>query len=98
MAHRALLSGEAVGALAAAIAVTRRSHRHPARPWWAGRLGRTGLRRADLPMVGVLVGAVAVVLAAARRPAAAGQLAALAVGAGVGALATGLVDPLPARG
>ncbi len=85
----------AVG-LAAGIVVTRRSHRAPASPGWAIRVGRTRLRRSDLPVGGTLALAIALLLSIAGRRTAASLVAALGAGAAAGAVATGLADPLAA--
>lgn len=84
----------AVG-LAAGIAVTRRAHRDPISPWWDVRVGRTGLRRSDLPVGGTLAGLAAALLRRAARPRAAAIVVGLGVGAAAGAVGTGLADPLP---
>jgi len=84
----------ALGA-AAGVAVTRHAHEAPAAPWWDERVGSTPLRRSDLP----LGGAGAFLLARSlrtrghRRTAAA--VAGLGLGAALGAVGTGLLDPLP---
>jgi len=84
----------AVG-LAAGVALTRHAHRAPITPGWAERVGRTRVRRANLPVGGTLVLLVATVLHRTGRPCAAHVVAALGIGAAVGPVATGLADPLP---
>jgi hypothetical protein len=82
--------------LAAGIAVTAHSHRSPSSPGWAKRLPGTRLRWADLPVGGcVAIGAAGLLRLAGRR-APATVAAGLALGAAVGAVGTGLVEPLPA--
>lgn len=84
--------------LAVGVVVTRHSHRAPASPGWAERVGRTHLRRSDLPLGGTLALAAALVLRLTGRPYPASVVAALGMGAAAGALGTGLVDPLPPLG
>ncbi len=84
-------------ALAAGIAVTLQSHRAPISPWWAGRVGPTRLRRADLPVGGTLALLTAAALRRTGRPGAAAVVAGLGVGAAAGAVGIGLFDPLPSR-
>ncbi|MEA2687356.1 MAG: hypothetical protein QOE93_2551 [Actinomycetota bacterium] len=81
--------------LAAGVVVTRHSHRSPSSPGWALRVGRTRLRRSDLPVGGTLALVVALVLALVGADGAALVVAGLGVGAAVGAVGTGLADPLP---
>ncbi len=81
--------------LAAGVVVTRHSHRSPSSPKWALRVGRTRLRRSDLPVGGTLAVVVALVLALAGQSGPAKVVAALGVGAAAGAVGTGLADPLP---
>ncbi len=90
----ASLAAALVG-LAAGVVVTRHSHRAPSSPGWALRVGRTRLRRSDLPVGGTLALLVALVLALLGQSGAATVVAALGVGAGAGAVGTGLADPLP---
>lgn len=80
--------------LAAGVLVTHRAHRAPLSPSWATRVGRTRLRRSDLPVGGTLALLAASVLrlAGKRRPAT--VVAALGIGAAAGAIGTGLIDPL----
>ena len=85
----------AVVGLALGVVVTRHSHRSPSSPKWALRVGRTRLRRSDLPVGGTLALAVALVLALAGQSDAAVVVAALGLGAAAGAVGTGLADPLP---
>lgn len=82
--------------LAAGVAVTRHAHESPSSPWWDERVGATPLRRSDLP----LGGAVALLLARRLRKSGhrgtARTVAGLGLGAALGAVGTGLMDPLPA--
>jgi hypothetical protein len=80
---------------AAGIMVTRRAHRAPSSPGWDKRVGRTRLRRSDLPIGGTLALVVALVLKLAGRPGIALVVAGLGVGAACGAVGTGLSEPLP---
>jgi hypothetical protein len=90
----ASVAAAAVGLLAG-VQVTRHSHRAPSSPGWAERVGRSRLRRSDLPVGGTLalVAALALQLAGQSGPAA--VVAALGAGAAIGAVGTGLADPLP---
>ncbi|MEA2825783.1 MAG: hypothetical protein QOG43_222 [Actinomycetota bacterium] len=81
--------------LAAGVVVTRHSHRSPSSPGWALRVGRTRLRRSDLPVGGTAALILALVLAVAGQSHLAVVVAALGIGAAVGAVGTGLADPLP---
>jgi len=85
----------AAAGLAAGIKVTRRSHVAPSSPGWAERVGRTRLRRSDLPVGGTLALLVAAGLQLAGQSGAALVVAGLGAGAAVGAVGTGLADPLP---
>ena len=85
----------AVAGLAAGVVVTRHSHRSPSSPGWAQPVGRTRLRRSDLPVGGTLALVVALVLQLAGQSDAAIVVAGLGVGAALGAVGTGLADPLP---
>jgi hypothetical protein len=77
--------------LAAGVKVTRRLHDDPAPGRWGERLGRTRLRYANLPVGGTIA-----IAAAPLLPARVGRATrALGVGALVGAVGWGLVDPLP---
>jgi hypothetical protein len=80
--------------LAAGVVVTRHSHRSPSSPKWALRVGRTRLRRSDLPVGGTAALVLALVLALAGQSGPATVVAALGVGAAAGAVGTGLADPL----
>jgi hypothetical protein len=93
----ATIAAAAVG-LAAGVKVTRHSHASPSSPGWAKRVGRTRLRRSDLPVGGTLALATALVLQLAGQSGAALVVAGLGAGAAVGALGTGLTDPLPPAG
>jgi hypothetical protein len=84
--------------LAAGVIVTRQAHRKPSSPGWALRVGNTRLRRCDLPLGGSLALLAALVLAVAGHPGLAIVVAALGIGAAVGAVGTGLTDPLPPPG
>jgi|SRR5450756_776938 len=84
----------AIGA-GAGVAVTRHAHRAPASPWWDQRAGRSRLRRSDLPVGGTAALLVAAVLTGTGQHGAAQAAAALGIGAAVGALGTGLAEPLP---
>jgi hypothetical protein len=86
----------AIGA-GAGVAVTRHAHRAPSSPWWDERAGRSRLRRSDLPAGGTAALLVAVVLRGTGQRRAAQAAAALGIGAAVGALATGIFEPLPPR-
>lgn len=95
----ALVAAAAAAAgLTAGVAVTRHSHRSPSSPGWALRVGRTRLRRSDMPVGGTLALRAAVVLRATGRSGPASVVAALGAGAALGAVGTGLADPLPPAG
>jgi hypothetical protein len=81
--------------LAAGVAVTRRAHESPSSPWWDGRVGSTPLRRSDLPVGGVVALLLARRLRKAGRRGTARTVAGLGLGAALGAVGTGLMDPLP---
>jgi hypothetical protein len=81
--------------LGAGVAVTRHAHRVPASPWWNERVGRSKLRRSDLPVGGAAALLTAVVLRTAGQRRAARAIAALGAGAAAGALGTGFAEPLP---
>lgn len=98
MASRTTAAAAAVVGLAAGVAVTRHSHRSPSSPGWAQRVGGTRFRRSDVPVGGILALLVALALQAAGRRRAAAAVAALGAGAAVGAVGTGLADPLPPAG
>jgi hypothetical protein len=83
--------------LAGGIVVTRHAHVSPASPGWAQPVGRTGLRRSDLPVGGTLAFGMALVLRRVHRPRTALVVAALGLGAAAGAVGTGIADPLPTR-
>lgn len=82
--------------LGGGVVVTLRAHRKPSSPWWDVRVGRSRLRRSDLPVVGAIGFAVVPLLRTAGRPAAASALAGFSTGAALGAVGTGLAEPLPA--
>jgi hypothetical protein len=81
--------------LGAGIAVTRRAHRAPSSPGWDRRVGRSRLRRSDLPLGGTAALVVAGVLRGAGWPRAAQAVTAVGLGAAAGAVGTGLAEPLP---
>ncbi|HEX7276997.1 MAG TPA: hypothetical protein VF244_06440 [Acidimicrobiales bacterium] len=81
--------------LALGVLVTRHSHRSPSSPGWALRVGRTRLRRSDLPLGGTAALVLALILALTGQSGPATVVAALGVGAAIGAVGTGLADPLP---
>ncbi|MCW2648531.1 MAG: hypothetical protein QOD31_3160 [Pseudonocardiales bacterium] len=81
--------------LAAGVAVTRHAHEAPSSPWWDGRVGTTPLRRSDLPLGGVAALLLARRLRKAGRRGAARTVTGLGLGAALGAVGTGLMDPLP---
>lgn len=83
--------------LAAGVVVTRRSHRAPSSPGWALPVGGTRLRRSDLPVGGTLALMIAGLLHKTGREGPARVVAALGAGAAVGAVGTGLLEPLPRR-
>lgn len=81
----------AAAGLAAGIAVTRRLHDDPDAGRWGRRLGRTRFRYANLPVGGTVALAVSRFMPGAlARP-----VVALGLGALLGAVGWGLVDPLP---
>jgi hypothetical protein len=83
----------AAAGLLAGIAVTRRLHNDPDAGIWRARLGGTRLRYANLPVGGTIA-----ILISARLPRdAAVPVRALGVGALLGAVGWGLIDPLPPR-
>lgn len=84
-----------VGGLGAGVVVTRRAHRVPVSPWWDQRVGHSRFRRSDLPAGGSAALIVAAVLAGAGQRSAAVAVAAVGVGAAVGAVVTGVSEPLP---
>ena len=86
----------AVG-LAAGIKVTRHSHASPSSPGWAERVCGSRLRRSDLPVGGTLALLTALVLRLTGKRGAAVVVASLGAGAALGAVGTGLADPLPGR-
>jgi hypothetical protein len=77
--------------LAAGIRVTRRLHESPEAGRWGERIGRTRLRYANLPVGGTLALARALV----APPSVARLLRAVGLGAVVGAVGYGFLDPLP---
>ncbi|PZS36151.1 MAG: hypothetical protein DLM58_02405 [Pseudonocardiales bacterium] len=91
---RASVIAAALG-LAAGVAVTRHAHESPSSPWWDGRVGATPLRRSDLPMGGAVALVLARLLRKAGRRGTARAVTGLGLGAALGAVGTGLLDPLP---
>jgi len=85
----------AIIGLALGIVVTRHAHASPSSPGWALRVGRTRLRRSDLPVGGTLALLVALGLLLFGQLWPATVVGALGVGAAAGAVGTGLADPLP---
>jgi hypothetical protein len=83
----------AVG-IATGVAVTLRAHRAPTSPGWAQRVGRTRLRRSDLPVGFTVALLAAFVLNRLGKKRAAQLVAAWGLGAGIGAVGTGLAEPL----
>jgi len=81
--------------LAAGVAVTRHAHEAPSSPWWDGRVGTTPLRRSDLPVGATVAFVLARTLRKRGYRGAAGVLRGLGLGAALGAVGTGLADPLP---
>lgn len=77
--------------VAAGIVVTRRLHHDPDAGRWGERLARTRLRYANIPVGGTI--AIAASTRLPRRLAV--PVRALGVGALLGAVGWGLVDPLP---
>jgi hypothetical protein len=61
-------------------------------------MGRSRLRRSDLPVGGTAALLAAALLRGADRPGAARAVAALGIGAAVGAVGTGWTEPLPPSG
>jgi hypothetical protein len=83
--------------LALGIVVTRNLHGNPHKQFWNVRLGRTSLRRANLPVGGALGAIVAAALYAAGRHTPAVAVAGLALGMALGAIGVGIFDPLPRK-
>ncbi|PZS20000.1 MAG: hypothetical protein DLM57_02785 [Pseudonocardiales bacterium] len=81
--------------LAAGVAVTRHAHESPSSPWWDERVGSTPLRRSDLPVGGTLAFVAARSLRRRGHRGTAGVVRGLGLGAALGAVGTGLLDPLP---
>ena len=77
--------------LGAGVAVTSRLHGEPEAGMWGERIGRTRLRFANVPVGG----SIAIVVSPMLPGRAAGATRALGVGALVGAVGGGFVDPLP---
>ncbi|MEP7020643.1 MAG: hypothetical protein ABI808_08330 [Pseudonocardiales bacterium] len=91
---RASVIAAALG-LAAGVAVTRHAHESPSSPWWDGRVADTPLRRSDLPLGGAVALVLARLLRKAGRRGSARVVTGLGLGAALGAVGTGLLDPLP---
>lgn len=94
---KAPLRAAALG-LGAGVAVTLQAHRAPLSPWWEARVGSTRLRRSDLPLGGAIALIAAIKLARAGHPGLARASAGLGLGAALGAVGTGLAEPLPPVG
>jgi hypothetical protein len=77
--------------LGAGIVVTRRLHHDPEAGRWGERLGPTKLRYANLPVGGT----IAIIAASRLPPRFATPLLASGIGATLGAVGWGFVDPLP---
>ena len=90
-----LAAAAGLAGLAAGVKVTRHAHVAPSSPGWAKRVGRTRLRRSDLPVGGTLALVAALVLQLAGQSGPALVVAGLGVGAAAEAVGTGLADPLP---
>jgi hypothetical protein len=86
--------GLALG-LGAGVAVTQQAHRAPLSPWFDGRVAGTRLRRSDLPIGGTVALVLATRLRTTGHRRAAALIGGLGVGAAIGAVGTGLMDPLP---
>jgi hypothetical protein len=82
--------------LVGGIVVTARAHRHPSSPGWIEPVGGTRLRRVDLPLVGTLSFLASILLRRSGKSDAARAVLGLAIGSTVGAVGTGLAEPLPA--
>lgn len=95
MKSAALAKGLFALGLGGGIVVTRNAHRHPSSPWWDERVGRTRLRRSDLPVVGTIALGLVPVLRATGHASAARAITGLGLGAALGATGTGLAEPLP---
>ncbi len=80
-----------VAGLAAGIKVTSDLHSDPDAGKWGERLGSTRLRYANVPVGGTMAIAASLLL----PEGAATPVRALGVGAVIGAVGWGLVDPLP---
>ncbi len=80
--------------VATGVVVTLRAHRAPTSPGWAKRVGNTRLRRSDLPVGFTAALLTALGLRSAGKNTAARLVAAWGVGAGIGAVGTGLAEPL----
>ena len=91
MRNEAILVGVGV---ATGVVVTLRAHRKPSSPGWARRVGRTRLRRSALPVGVTRAMLLSLGLRRLGRPGAARLVAAWGVGAGIGAVGTGVAEPL----
>jgi hypothetical protein len=76
------------------VIVTLRAHRAPTSPGWDKRVGRTRLRRSDLPVGFTAALLTALGLRGAGKNTAARLVAAWGIGAGIGAVGTGIAEPL----
>jgi hypothetical protein len=91
MGSRLVLASSFAAGLGAGVRVTRRLHEAPDAGRWGERVGGTRLRYANIPVGGMIALAVAIV--APDRVT--GMIRALGLGALVGAVGYGFVDPLP---
>jgi hypothetical protein len=87
-------AGVALG-FGAGVAVTQQAHRAPLSPWWDARVASTPLRRSDLPIGGTAALLVSLWLRGRGHRCQAGFARGLGLGATIGAVGTGLLDPLP---
>jgi hypothetical protein len=89
-------AGLALG-IGAEVAVTQQAHRAPLSPWWDAHVATTPLRRSDLPIGGTAALVLSAWLRARGHRRQAGFVRGLGIGAAIGAVGTGLGDPLPQR-
>lgn len=87
-------AGLALG-LGAGVAVTQQAHRSPLSPWWDARVATTPLRRSDLPIGGTVAFLLAAWLRVRGHRRASAFVRGLGIGSAVGAVGTGVLDPLP---
>lgn len=83
--------------LVGGIVVTANAHRNPSSPGWVEPVGGTRLRRVDLPLVGTLSFIASLLLRRSGKSQWARSVLGLAIGSTVGAVGTGLAEPLPAQ-